>query len=813
MTSSPLPRALWAAALGLALPLATRAAEPPCIEPWQMPPTLLAADAPPPGAAATGIANPGDSATGPAPAASPATGSPAHKGHTLKGDITYASDEATSNADGKMELSGHVDMHLGDREIQADRLDYDRNSNDIRATGAVRYRDPMVLLQGDSGHYNDLGSDFKHGQFALLQQPGHGTAEQISMTPDKVITLQRVTYSSCPRQHNDWMIRAREMVLYTDAGRGVGHGATVDFESVPILYLPWISFPLSSARQSGVLFPTFGSSSLSGAFLGVPWYWNIAPNQDATFTPTYYSSRGLDLGAEYRLLTEATRGTLDVNLMPYDRQTGGDRSFVRLIDRYQLGWNTRIDTNIENVSDGAYFEDFTQGTESTSTPFLPRSVAVMHRDDIWNLRAEVVGYQTLDYNNVPVDERPYIQLPRLSAAALWSPKDWPQLQTGFESELVNFTRAGCNPCIATGGCPGLADTCNLVNTPADPTANVSGWRLDAMPRVGLDLSGAGYFLRPGVAWEFTQYALRDTTGTDSSPQRSLPIVSVDSGLEFERLSGSGGARTITLEPRAMYVYIPYRDQSQLPVFDSGIPDPNLIELFRPNRFVSVDRIGDENGLTLGLTSQTFDTASGTRFLSATIGQALYFQPARVTLPGQALQSVNTSSLIAEVVLSAYRNWNLQFDIASNPTVSAVEQDEITLQYHANNQKVANLSYRYRAGQLAQIDASTAWPVASHWDLYARAVYSLFDNPTTTVDAPAVHPGSIEDFAGFQYRGSCWNLRLVWQRSVSERNGAQSSGVSFQLELTGLSSVGSQVTSFLEQSIRGYSSSANRQPLF
>lgn len=263
----------------------------------------------------------------------------------------------------------------------------------------------------------------------------------------------------------------------------------------------------------------------------------------------------------------------------------------------------------------------------------------------------------------------------------------------------------------------------------------------------------------------------------------------------------------------MYVYIPYRDQSQLPVFDSGIPDPNLIELFRPNRFVSVDRVGDQNGVTLGLTSQTFDTASGTRYLSAMIGQAIYFQPARVMLPGQTEQSVNQSSLIAQVVLSAYRNWNLQFDIASNPRVSAIEQDEITLQYHASNQQVANLSYRYRSGQLSQIDGSVAWPVASHWDLYARTVYSLFDNPTATLDQPVVHPGTIEDFAGFQYRGNCWNVRVVWQRSVSERNGAQSSGVSFQLELTGLSSVGSQVTSFLEQSIRGYSSSPGRQPLF
>ena len=802
MSSSPLLRALWGAALCCALPLATRATEPVCIEPWQSAPMLLAT------AASTTAANAASAAPGyTAPVG--ALG----KAHALDGDITYSSDEASSTADGTTELSGHVDVHMGDREIQADRLDYDRNANNLTATGAVRYRDPVVLLQGDAGHYSDQGADFSHGQFALLKQPGHGTAEQISMTPSKVITLHRVTYTSCPRQHNDWLIRARELTLDTNAGRGFGHGATVDFENVPILYLPWISFPLSSARQSGVLFPNFGTSSLSGAFLGVPWYWNIAPNQDATFTPTYYSTRGLDLGGEYRLLTESTRGTIDANLMPYDRQTGGDRSFLRLIDRYQLGWNTRVDTNVENVSDGAYFEDFTQGTESTSTPFLPRSIAVTHRDDIWTLRAEAVGYQTLDYNNVPVDERPYIQLPRLTAAAQWSPRNWSQLQTGFDTELVNFTRAGCNPCIATEDCTGLPNLCNAPGTLADPMANVSGWRLDAMPRVGLDLTGPGYFLRPGVAWELTQYALRDDAGFESSPRRDLPIVSVDSGLEFERLMGSGGARSITLEPRAMYVYIPYRQQDTLPVFDSGIPDPNLIELFRPNRFVGIDRIGDENGLTLGLTSQTFDTASGTRYLSATIGQAIYFQPARVTLPGQALQSVNTSSLIAEVILSAYHNWNLQFDIASNPLVSAIEQDEVTLQYHPSNQQVANLSYRYRAGQLAQIDGSVAWPVASHWDLYARAVYSLFDNPTATLDTPAVHPGSIEDFAGFQYRGSCWNIRVVWQRSVSERNGAQSSGVSFQLELTGLSSVGSQVTSFLEQSIRGYSSSANRQPLF
>ena len=797
MSSSPHLRALWGAALCCALPLATRAADGPCVEPWETAPTLLAAASPVvSGATTPGTATPGNNLLFGNGRRGP------------DGDIIYRADQFDFTADGLLELSGNVDVHMGDREIMADRLTYDRNNNNLTAAGAVRYRDPIVLLQGDTGHYNEQSADFSHGKFELLKLPGHGTADQMSMTPDKVITLQHVTYSSCPKQHNDWLINARDLTLDTNAGRGVGHGATVDFEGVPILYLPWISFPLNSARQSGVLFPNFGSSSMSGAFIGVPWYWNIAPNQDATLMPTIYSTRGIDLGAEYRLLTEATRGTLDANIMPHDRQTGDDRSFVKLIDRYQLGWNTRIDTTIENVSDDTYFEDFTQGTESTSTPFLPRSIAITHRDDIWLLRAEMVSYQTLD-DTLPVDERPYIQLPRLTAAAQWSPWNVTQVQTGFASELVNFTRASCIPCPAVGACS-VPNPCNLSNAPLDPMANVNGWRLDAMPHFGLDFSGPGYFLRPNLGWEFTQYALRDNDNGESSPQRNLPIFSIDSGLTFERLSGSDGSRSITLEPRAMYVYIPYRNQNELPVFDSGIPDPNLIELFRPNRFVGVDRVGDENGLTLGLTSQTFDSASGTRYLSATIGQAIYFEPARVTLPGQALQSVNTSSLIAEVILTAYHNWNLQFDIASNPNVSAVAQDELTLQYHPSNQQVANLSYRYRAGQLAQIDSSVAWPIASHWDAYARAVYSFIDNPSAT---PAVHPGSIEDFAGFQYRGACWNIRALWQRSISTRTGIQSSGVSFQLELTGLSSVGSQVTSFLEQSIRGYSSSANRQPLF
>ena len=318
----------------------------------------------------------------------------------LGADITSTSDQLTTSADGQTELTGNVDVHLGEREIQADKLIYDRNNNSLNVSGRVRFHDPTMLVQGDTGRYGDDGALFNHAQFQLLQQSGHGSADQISMTPSDVITLRKVTYTSCPPPRATWQIRARELRLDTAAGEGIGRGAVVDIEGIPIAYLPWISFPLSDARKSGFLFPEVSTSSRNGGMLAAPWYWNIAPNQDATFTPTYYSYRGLDMGAQYRFLSADDRGSIDASYLPSDRLYRQDRSYVRFLDRLQLPQNTRVDAGVSSVSDTEYFEDFSQGSESTSTPFLARSVAISHRDDIWNLRAQVLGFQTLD-NTLP----------------------------------------------------------------------------------------------------------------------------------------------------------------------------------------------------------------------------------------------------------------------------------------------------------------------------------------------------------------------------------------------------------------------------
>jgi LPS-assembly protein len=801
MIASPHPRALLAAALCCAPMLAAAAA---------------------PDAAPCGMSS--DNSAPPLLAAA----SPAANGHSplrsaaaaaLGTDITSSSDQLTTTADGQTELTGNVDVHMGESEIQADKLIFDRNNNSLNVSGQVRFHDPTVLVQGDTGRYGDDGALFNHAQFQLLQQSGHGSADQISMSPSDVITLRNVIYTSCPQQDATWQIRARQLRLDTTAGVGVGRGAIIDVHNIPIAYLPWISFPLNDARKSGFLFPEISTSSRSGGMLATPWYWNIAPNQDATLVPTYYSYRGLDLGVQYRFLSAWNRGSIEASYLPSDRAYGreltdeghnnadSDRSYLRFLDRLQLPGNTRIDTSVESVSDSEYFEDFSQGSQSTSTPFLARSVAIGHRDDIWNLRGEMLDFQTLD-NTLADEDRPYIQLPRLTAAGTWSPQRWPLLMTGIDGELVNFTRSigsACN-CVQAGCSACTSAPCAMASTAANsaPWPCVSGWRLDARPHVGLDISGPGYFLRPNVAWDLTQYALRDAGAPDSSPQRSLPIVDIDTGLQFERLAGSGGVRSMTLEPRLMYVYIPYRDQSSLPIFDTSTPDLNSIELFRPNRYVGVDRIGDANELTMGVTTQLFENATGVRYLSATLGQSLFLTQPRVTLPDQTAQPARTtSSLIAEVNLTAYRHWNLQVDIGSNPAVSSIEQAEVLVQYLANNKQLINVGYLFRDGVVQQLDASGAWPVSAHWDVYARAVYSLLDR------AP------IENFAGFQYRGTCWSIRAVAQSSVSTRTGQRDTGVSLQLELTGLSNVGSGigtgsgVSTFLEQSIRGYSASATR----
>lgn len=683
-------------------------------------------------------------------------------------DIDISSNDAVLGVDGNATLSGDVRVIQGDRELRADSVQYDAKRNAFSVKGSVQYRDPLVQARGLSGDYaQSEGASFDGAEFELPQRPARGTAQQMRVGLDGVIELERVTFTTCPRDDDSWRIEARDIALDTRRRTGSGRNAQVQFKGVPILYLPYLSFPLGSERKSGFLFPNVGHTTRSGAQLTVPWYWNARPNIDVTLEPTLYQRRGLDVGAETRWLFERQAGALRVNLLPGDDLAGVDRTRLRLDHRADFADNWRLRIAAEDVSDAGWFEDFAQGPEGTSVAFLERLAEVSYRDEFWRLRGEFQQFQTID-NGLAPDERPYARLPRLLATGAFNFGPNGLVSLGLESEIVNFDR---------------------------PTG-VTGWRVDAAPTVGLDLRGPGFYLKPSAGYRYTRYALEQTApGADTAPTRSMPFAALDAGLVFERDAGARGQRRITLEPRLLYLYTPFRDQDALPIFDTARPDLNIVQLFSTNRFVGADRVSDSNQVSVGVTTRLFDGRTQGQFMAATFGQTFYFETPRVSLPGEPPSTRRRSDVVAQLALAPYRNWSVDMGLQWNPQSRDHERSQFRLQYRPDAERVLNFAYRFQRERLEQGEVSGAWPIGQRWNLFARMVYDLQDNQ------------SLERFAGLEYKACCWRLRAVARRFVSSRTGERDTGIYLQLELNGLASVGTPADAFLERAIRGYADSS------
>jgi len=727
-------------------------------------------------------------------------------------------------------FNGRVTVTQDLRSVSADSVTYDYNADKVIVKGKVDFLDPKLRVRSDSGSYETAGgADFNEAFFQLMDRNGRGFAKDINVHPDGKVALDHVHYTSCPVGNEDWSLNASQISLDTKLQEGVARHVVMRFKDVPVFYTPYISFPLGDERKSGVLFPSFGHSGSNGFDVEVPYYFNLAPNYDLTVTPAVLTARGEQLAENFRYLTASSHGYLDATFLPNDKQLHEDRSYVHYTDVTDIQHGLRFDTDITSVSDSNYFQSFAVGTEQTSVTYLERRADVLYYDDAWRIRGQLQNFQTID-TSVVDSERPYSRVPRVQATALY-PIENSNFEFAFDSEAVNFLR-GVGP---------------------------TGLRLNLSPEIRWSSRGPGYFFEPAVGYDFTQYDLHDAgLGLPSTPTRALPYARLDTGLVFEREAGSQGQRTQTLEPRLVYSYVPYRNQDELPIFDSGLPDLNLTELFRTNRYVGSDRIGDANQLALALTTRLFDTVSGTQFLSATIGQIRYFSIPRVGLPtdavnpaaallgqnvpivnplelpgdalliargqpfvpyypGEPLYALNrnglaqplqlasqtpgafpASDIVAEVALTGYKHLGVNLDYQWNPYTSQTEKSEISVQYRPDPSRVINIGYRFQEGILKQWDGSFAWPIAEHWNTVGRWVYSLQDRQT------------IEQVAGFEYKSCCYKVQLVQRRYLSIRPGTTTTGgtldtaIALQLELTGLSSVGKREDSFLEQSIRGYS---------
>jgi len=667
----------------------------------------------------------------------------------------------------EVEASGKAELRKGDQAIAADRMKYFQNTSEVEAEGKVRLEQRGNVLEGTR---LKLNLDKETGQmeqpdYRLIDNNARGSAEKLQFEGKGNYRLQQSSYTTCPAGNDDWFLRVSDLEIDRNRQVGVARNASIIFKDVPILYTPWLDFPLNKERKTGALAPTFGSTVNGGGELTLPFYWNIAPNRDATISPRLMTRRGLMLNNEFRYLEPNFGGEVHIDALPNDRIAKRSRHGLSLkhAQNFANGWSGSLDLN--RVSDDAYFRDLAGGlSQTTQTNLLRQGLAsygsAWGADGSWSFSTLVQRFQTLQ-DPLALVTPPYYRTPQLTLAA--TQRDVLGTNLDFTGGWVDFSH---------------------------PTL-VNGKRLTLYPSVSLPLNTAFGYVTPKVGIHHTRYNVASTIATPgTSPSRTLPILSLDSGVVFEREFALRGEKfTQTLEPRAYYVYAPFRDQSLLPNFDSAETDFNFAQMFAENRFSGSDRINDANQVTLALTSRLLDPNLGGERLRVAAGQRLHLRDRLVTL-GTPPVTGKKSDFLAAISGRITPKTSIDAGWQYNQSQGRTEKLSLGTRYQPELGKVINLGYRFTHGALRQIDTSVQWPLARHWHGVARINYSLQDSKL------------LEGLAGLEYNADCWTMRFVFQRFTTATQ-ETSTGIFVQLELSGLTKIGSNPLQALRRNIPGY----------
>jgi LPS-assembly protein len=676
--------------------------------------------------------------------------------------LTITAGEMELAREDGLDFFGDVEFRYGDRSITAQGATYDRETGRAEASGTVMYRDPDVIVYGEDAEV-DTGIEeisFNNAGFDIPRRPARGSADALLITNENVLELQGMRFTTCPINQTDWELLAQSVALDIDAGFGTARDVKLEFKGVPILYTPYLTFPISDQRKTGFLTPEFSQRDRVGLDIEVPYYFNLAPTYDYTLTPRYMALRGLQLNNEFRYLTESGGGVLELDYLHDDRDANVPRHRFKFDHRSRFADRWQVLANLENISDEAYFEDLGTNQELASQTHLNRYVDVAYQSPYMSMLLRLQGYQTID-TTIADEDRPYERVPQFLLNGRWS-GDWFTFESS--NELVLFER----------------------------NVGVTGWRLDAIEEVGLSLDRPGMYLKPAVALRHTDYWLSNTPADmEERMTRTLPVASLDAGLIFERLAGSGERRIQTLEPRMLYVRVPFEDQSNLPVFDTIQPDFNLVQLFRKYQFVGADRVADSDQVSLGMTTRFIDRDSGAELFAATIGQTRYLSEQSVGLPGMAPNTADASDYVAEIAATVADAWRLRVDYQWNSETNDRARAEMSVQYTPEAGKLAGFSYRYRDGLLEQGDLSLVWPVSERWRIIGRYSFSLLDEEP------------LDRFLGWEYQSCCWRLQVIGRRYISQRSGESDSSISIRLQLTGFSDDVDPPELLLDRGILGY----------
>ncbi|WP_447588775.1 LPS-assembly protein LptD [Aquipseudomonas campi] len=752
-------------------------------------------------------------------------------------------------------LAGDVVIRQSGMQIEADEANLHQAENRGDLVGNVRLRDKGTLIVGDRAEIQlDNGeAKIENAEYVMHKSHVRGSAQYAKREDSAIIRLKDGTYTRCEPGSNAWHLKGNNIKLNPATGFGTATNVTLRVKDIPVFYTPYIYFPIDDRRQSGFLTPSISSSSDTGFLLATPYYFNLAPNYDATLYPTMMTKRGLLLEGQFRYLTKSGEGQIGAGYLD-DQQDERKLQSEYKDQRWMYTWQHKegldsrllAEVDYTDISDPYYFQDLDNNLEVGNTTYVNQRGTLTYRGETYTARLNAHAYEMATIGDIT----PYNRLPQITLEGVL-PFQPGGLSFAYNTEFVRFDRS-----LRKGD---FSDE-NGALTPWYDTriqglARANGDRIHLEPSVSLPLNWTWGFVTPTIKYLQTNYDLSlDQQGKNDiatatpgsflaeqkygSQNRGLGMFSVDSGLYFDRNSQwFGKDYRQTLEPRLFYLYVPEEDQSDIPVFDTGENSFSYASLFRDNRFSGKDRIGDENRLSVGLTSRWIES-NGFERQRIRLGQAFYFEDRKVQMPGidyktRSDAQANVSPYALEYLLRFNRDWRVSSDFNWDPDSGSTRSGSVMFHYQPedNPNKIVNAGYRYRNDavrydqstgnwvvgggdfgtpgtpgyikdyyKIEQHDLSVIWPVVPQWSAIARWQFDYNRNRT------------LEAFGGFEYDSCCWKLRLINRYWVDydeyslypDDNNKPDRGIFLQIVLKGLGGVvGNKAESFLDQGIQGY----------
>jgi len=685
-------------------------------------------------------------------------------------------------------IEGNAELRRPGLALRADRISYDEATDLAKIRGGVQVNSRGNRYGGTEG---EVKVQSFHGfvlqpTYQLLAGGGHGQGARVDFTDPDRATLSDGDYTTCRNEAPDWVLRAKRLDIDQELGEGHVQSAVLEFKGMPLVPIPSMSFPLTEKRQSGWLSPTIGLDNTTGLNLAVPYYWNIAPNRDATLIPQVMSKRGVDLGGQFRYLEADYAGIVEANLLPSDQLRHQTR--WGLFDRHSGTIDTGVDSigklnlnlNLNRVSDNNYWLDFPQRGLSLTSRLLANDASLSWARGDFSVQARTLKWQVLTDPLSPILP-PYDRSPELMGR--WArDTGWGGLNYSVETD---YTRFRASPL--------------LTNQP-----NADRTYLQA--QLSRPFTRPWGFFTPAVQMHANHYDFSSmlANGVDSIA-RTIPTLSLDSGLTFERsASYFGRAFRQTLEPRLKYVYTPYRNQSMIPAYDTGAYDFNFATIWSDNAFVGHDRIADNNLATFGLTSRLLDPQTGAEALRLGIAQRYRFSAQQVTLPGGTPSAKGVSDMMLGASITWNPRWSWDSVLQYDPNTHQSTRTTLGGRYSPGEYRTLSLAYRReRDLETRQIDLGWQWPLGGggprapggglgpqRWYSVARLNYDM------------VSKKAVDAVMGVEYDGGCWVGRLVFSK-LQTSTGTANKSIMFQIEFVGLSRVGSSPLRTLRENIPNY----------